>query len=433
MSISISDKMYVNTSANNTEPSYAYDDLYEDLLSQFNLDDLKDLTPWELDLYLNPPSAEEKIINYIYVYGSPIILFIATLGNTLALFVLSKLSKQLLSSCLYLSVVCVSDLIQLYIHLGNEWLIHLIRTDLSTKLMNGSEVLCKLEPFITDLTIQLSKWLLVSVSLENLLAVRAPARAHASCTHERSRAVIMLLVVLLSCVNVHYFWSYDIIEMNDKEEYRLMGPMCTFSRYGHVQSQEFVEFVWPLLSLLVAEILPTITVLICTILSISAICHGRHHGTEAYRRWQAKYTLDPDALQSARYMLTGLGICYVLANVPTLVFHAFTYVQTPQPDTIKQQIIRMIGFVFLSSKLFIYITWRRFRRDLKVLLCNRCSSKLAKNKTTPNHIASRVATEPPLPTVAHNNRTTHTQSRPTHPRYNNTPYNDKYGERNGDC
>ena len=356
-----------------------------------NLEHLEGLTPWELEKLLYPPTIEEQIIDGFYIYASPVLLLIATVGNIISMFVLSRLSRHLVSTCLYLAVCTITDLIQLYIHLGNEWLIRIINTDLSTYLMTSSEVLCKLEPFITDFTIHLSKWLIVAAMVENLVAVRAPAKSHKLCSHERARAVVLLLVVLLCCVNVHYFWSYDIIELGDEEGLMMGTPvMCSFARYGHVQSQEFVEFVWPILSLLVAEVLPTITVTICTFLTLSAMCRGTHHGTPTYRRWQAKYILDPQAVQTIKYMLATIGVCYTITNVPTLAMHAMQYLQ--QPMTMENQrssaiilgmaSIRIIGYMFLSCKIVIYITCGRFRKDIYLILCHCCVKK--KHKTVIN-------------------------------------------------
>ena len=372
-----------------TASTYGLRDNFGLLLGEIDLEHLEGLTPWELEKLLYPPTIEEHIIDGFYMYASPVLLLIATLGNIISMFVLNRLSRQLVSTCLYLSVATITDLIQLYIHLGNEWLIRLINIDLSTQLMSSSEVLCKLEPFVTDFTIHLSKWLIVAACVENLVAVRAPAKSQNLCSYERARAIVLLLVVLLCCVNVHYFWSYDIIELSD-EELMMMGVpvICSFARYGHVQSQEFVEFVWPILSLLVAEVLPTITVSICTIFSLVDMYRGSHYGTLAYRRWQAKYVLDPKGIQTIKYMVVSIGICYMLVNVPTLAMHVMTYIR--YPVTIEQQrspamimttaSIRIINYMFLSCKIVIYIVCRSFRTDLYKILCHCCIRKNGKCK-----------------------------------------------------
>jgi len=90
-----------------------------------------------LDYEPPPPLDEDQetlikfldLFEQIEIYASPLLLVVGSLGNVTSLVVLSRLSRKVLSTCVYLSVLCVADLLVLLTRCGNPWLANLTGYD----------------------------------------------------------------------------------------------------------------------------------------------------------------------------------------------------------------------------------------------------------------------------------------------------------------
>lgn len=82
--------------------------------------------------YFGANLPEKEVAEKIYVYLSPLWLVLGTLGNILSVIVLQRLSKTITSTCLYLAVLAVVDLIVLYTRCGNDWLAQIGKVRLFT-------------------------------------------------------------------------------------------------------------------------------------------------------------------------------------------------------------------------------------------------------------------------------------------------------------
>lgn len=155
------------------------------------------------------------------------------------------------------------------------------QVDLSSRLMVYSESICKVYPFVFNFIFHLSKWLIVAMTIEAFIGVRYPPRQAKLCSLERARAIILLLTVLLVCVNLHYFWSFELVPLTD---FSLPpGLFCTFVKHGHQHSEEFQEIIWPIMDLLVAEVLPYVAIISCSIIMLVQIARGKHRGDKYHQ------------------------------------------------------------------------------------------------------------------------------------------------------
>jgi len=109
-------------------------------------------------------------------YLSPLLLVVGSLGNVTSLVVLSRLSRKVLSTCLYLAVLCVADLVVLYTRCGNDWLKIVIEYDVSISLMTHYDIICKSLPFAISCTFHLTKWLIVASAIEGVITTGFPQR-----------------------------------------------------------------------------------------------------------------------------------------------------------------------------------------------------------------------------------------------------------------
>jgi len=110
------------------------------------------------------------------LYAWPILLVVGTLGNIMSLVVLRKLSRDVMSTCLYLAVECAADLLVLFTRCGNDWVLILTAYDVSTNLMMCSEMICKSLPFICGSLHHLSRWLITAAAIDGFIAAMYPHR-----------------------------------------------------------------------------------------------------------------------------------------------------------------------------------------------------------------------------------------------------------------
>jgi hypothetical protein len=109
-------------------------------------------------------------------YTFPLLLVVGTLGNVVSLIVLRRLSRDVLSTCLYLAVQCAADLFVLYTRCGNAW-VHVMsncRFDVNEYLLARSEMICKSLPFACGSVDHLSRWLATAAAIEGVIACRFP-------------------------------------------------------------------------------------------------------------------------------------------------------------------------------------------------------------------------------------------------------------------
>ena len=124
----------------------------------------------------------------------------------------------------------------LYTRCSNEWLNHIADLDISHTTMVSSNSLCKVYPFCFNFLLHLSKWLMVCVGLEGFIGVWFPQKLGTMCTVPRAQVIILLLTVLLVCINMHYFWSFDLVFVEDVPGQIDMW-FCTFVKHGHHHSE----------------------------------------------------------------------------------------------------------------------------------------------------------------------------------------------------
>lgn len=307
------------------------------------------------------------------LYLFPFFLLLGSVGNVFCVIVLHCLAKKVWSTSLYLAVISMTDIIILYVRCGNDWSRALMDTDVSILVLLKSETVCKVYPFVYNFLVHLSKWLLVVMTIECVLSVKYPWRVEKVCTVERSRAVILLLTVLLVCINIHYFWSFRL----QHPERNTNSITCNFDEHGSQHSEEFQKIIWPLVEGLLTEIIPYIVVGCGSIFVLISAIRGTHHGPKSYQDWQRKYILDPSTLVQLKLTYGLLGLLYVMLTTPKFIFLVVRYlvenshVKEPYIEwepylNLTQTLTNSLEYFYHSAKIILYLsTCRYFRKELK--------------------------------------------------------------------
>ncbi|CAH1786278.1 unnamed protein product, partial [Owenia fusiformis] len=162
----------------------------------------------------------------IWNYWSPLIIVFGTFGNALSLCVLGRKKMRSRTTSVYLIALACVDMGALWMGLVPHWL-NYINTDIQPY---GTSSGCKILTFLLYVCVHLSAWILVTVTIERIIAVFIPLKAKSLCEIKVSFISLLVLILGIICLNLNILWIYDI----DDEK-------CTFTgQYQHFWSQQWV-------------------------------------------------------------------------------------------------------------------------------------------------------------------------------------------------
>ncbi|XP_046544180.1 uncharacterized protein LOC124254303 isoform X2 [Haliotis rubra] len=346
-----------------------------------NVSGMADYYDYPGSLYENPcgkdflNQSELKVSNIIQRYIFPIILFIGTVGNLTSIRYLHNLSVNVWSTCLYLTVLSLIDLVTLYVDCGNKWFKIVSGINLSVKISETSGAVCKVYPFIFQFFLHLSPWIVVSTSVELTIASKFPHLTYKMCTRERAKAVMLLTTVLLLCLNMPYFWTYGLVKYAETPD-----NVITVCVYIEEFSEYFRDTIWPFINLAVGHIAPLLVVTACFFITISSYLKS----DSACKVKLEKYFMDLKSLQQLKVTFIIICLFYVIVVTMKILLVIVNYLIAQNiiiiPCSLDSHVTAvmmllgslwdMLFYLFLSVKFFIYLaTCKRFRCEIYQLLC----------------------------------------------------------------
>ncbi|KAK6963127.1 hypothetical protein BgiMline_033260 [Biomphalaria glabrata] len=206
---------------------------------------------------------EDVASRALWIYGSPLIVLIGTVGSILSLLVLCQKSMRTRTTMFYLASLAVSDLMCLYTGLARLWLEH--AQNIYIRLT--SEASCKLHTFIVYMSLDLSAWILVTVSVDRCLFITWPHRAKTWCTIRNARISVAAVACAVTLLNLHFLWTYQLDGDSVGHIYSNGGKKC----YADTSSEltvRFIERVWPWIDLCFYCLFPFLFMLTCDVIII---------------------------------------------------------------------------------------------------------------------------------------------------------------------
>ncbi len=339
------------------------------------------------------PSRETARL--LLTYLPPILLIVGTVGNILTATLMWIFHRRVLSTCLYMFAVEIVELVSLYAACGNDWLYAMAHVNVRRISMHSSKSLCKIHPFITDLVVHLGTWLTVAMATETAVVTLKPSRLMRLCRVERARAVSLLLVVLLVCVNAHCFWSWALIT-EDRSTQTI--TTCTTQRVGHQHSEEFRKVAWPIINILVSDFFPLFILFSSLVIVVTKRVRRKEHLQELENAWKA-YSVDAKAARELHSAFIGILVFYVIMRLPKLGYEIYSFLVDPehmeliQPSLhgdarriLARTVCYLLVYTYQSCSFFIYLaSCRAFRRGVwSMLTCTSCSAGLDPMVYTPS-------------------------------------------------
>lgn len=311
------------------------------------------------------PKGDDQLL---MLYALPIIVIAGTIGNALSFAVLMRPCMRFTSVYFYLLVLSCADTLVLYVSAFKTW----IRLLTDFELLHLSNASCKLLVFILLVSMYLSAWLIVFMTVDRFVAVWFPFRAAAFCNIARARLATVVLLAITFALNCHVFWTISL--------YQIEGPMGTWSRMfcGPDMTSQFMFGPFEKMKLISYSIIPFAIILCLNVAIIVRLrystpsvlqlpddthrvgfnrCTGAHHPI-------LRHVRDPYSQTRVTSMLLAVSFTWVLLTCP-YSFYGMTYVLAPRQNMVVKGVCFILMYTNHAINFALYcLTGRKFRREL---------------------------------------------------------------------
>lgn len=297
----------------------------------------------------------------IWKWASPVLIVVGTLGNTASIIVLTRRSFRNSTCMFYLTVLSCADLLVLYTGLLRFW----IRSAFSVDIRTLSIWSCKVHVFLVYFAMDLSSWVLMTVTLDRCILVCFPFRSRLFTTMKRAPYILTTLVLLLVLVNSHFFATVTVQNNN-----------CTYE-------SRLTMVVWPWIDLVVCNLIPFLVMLFCSLLISRKILQtNKRVSVQRTRTISDESGSAPNdnskaaKSSSVTIMLLIIIFSFFLLTLPLVGFNiSYRYwIETATNSELATlELVRTNFSMLLYTNHVIHficcLSGRRFRREVRNLFC----------------------------------------------------------------
>ncbi|XP_067667594.1 FMRFamide receptor-like [Haliotis asinina] len=328
---------------------------------------------------------EYKAGRWVWSFCPPVLLILGTIGNVLSIIVLNRKSMRDSTVSIYLTALSVMDILVLYTGLLRQWLRVVIQLDIRFI----SEMSCKVHIWMVYFTLDMSVWLLVSVTVERFVSVMFPYTVKKYYTRCTAFVNIAVITVLLLALNSHFLYGLGDVQMTLGGTTNIERCASLWEGYDHFQSR-----VWPWIDLCVFSLIP-LTVLIIANISIVQKVVSRKRNTRRINPVVLTITTNHERYQdkktsSMTMMLLALNVVFFVCTAPISVYligEPYWKVDSPPRREAVMSLLWAISNTLMytnnSVNFLLYcISGSRFRNALKEMFQRRNRIRPSNSVTT---------------------------------------------------
>ena len=288
----------------------------------------------------------DNITNWLWYISMPILLALGTTGNALVVVVLTVRRLKPYPTSLLLTFLSVFDTTVLWTGPFRRFYIAVTKHD----FRSDSFAACSLHVFMTYLSLSLSIWTLVTVTVHRLIAVYFPLQAKTILTPRRTVQGLIAMAVLLAAINSHLFWTVHLSDEGKCE-----------NRHEH---KYLVNNIWPRLDLIVNSIIPFFVLLVCN----STIIYKVKVKSDLLTKDVKSAT---NKTNTMTVMLISVNIIFLLTTAPFAIYNCDvwlpkTKLEKYSIDFMIFTIVYIIQCINNASNFYIYcLSGRKFREEFK--------------------------------------------------------------------
>lgn len=310
----------------------------------------------------------ESASAYLWIIISPIFLFVGVFGNILNLIVLRRMHFEKNPTLILLFLLSVTDIAVLLVGLPRYWARDALQFDLRTV----SQFSCKFSLFLIYISMQLSSWILVLVSVIRVIKTVLPLRypkTKVRVTRKNTLTVFCIVVIALCIINFHFFITNGVITEDGEAS-------CTSLTHDF---RNFDEYVFVYIDFLMMSVFPAIIIIVCNIFIYLVLKNMKQ------RRASTTSTdkVTSDSVSRVTRMLFVTSSYFVISTAPiSLHFIVDSYVRPGSDDLTQAKldmsftVLYLFQFSHFVINFYCYtVTNKRFRRSVKKLkdeVKNRC-------------------------------------------------------------
>lgn len=310
----------------------------------------------------------ESASAYLWIIISPIFLFVGAFGNILNLIVLRRMHFEKNPTLILLFLLSVTDIAVLLVGLPRYWARDALQFDLRTV----SQFSCKFSLFLIYISMQLSSWILVLVSVIRVIKTVLPLRypkTKIRVTRKNTLTVFCIVVIALCIINFHFFITNGVITEDGEASCTSLTP----------DFRNFDEYVFVYIDFLMMSVFPAIIIIVCNIFIYLVLKNMKQ------RRASTTSTdkVTSDSVSRVTRMLFVTSSYFVISTAPiSLHFIVDSYVRPGSDDLTQAKldmsftVLYLFQFSHFVINFYCYtVTNKRFRRSVKKLkdeVKNRC-------------------------------------------------------------
>ena len=309
--------------------------------------------------------SEYKASIIIWKTVPPLLIIFGTGGNILSIVVLTRKSIRKSTTAIFLIFLTFSDLCVLYTGLFRQWLIYLINTD----IRHLSEAFCKIHTWLVYSSLDFSAWIIISVTLERIIAVWCPYSHNSKCSRQTALICIITLLTFILGLNAHLLYG-----MVDKES-GILEQKCSSIDESY---SNFFRSVWSWMDLCMFCLIPFVVIVFGNSIILFKLFPRSRTSKTQERKRDNRHGHNHNRHQSSMTaMLCTLNTVFFFTTLPISVYNiGYTYwYSTTDPHVIAKlelwwSVVNMLMYTNNALNFLLYsLSGSRFRKELKRVLC----------------------------------------------------------------
>ena len=307
--------------------------------------------------------SEYKASIIIWKTVPPLLITFGTGGNILSIVVLTRKSIRKSTTAIFLIFLTFSDLCVLYTGLFRQWLIYLINTD----IRHLSEAFCKIHTWLVYSSLDFSAWIIISVTLERIIAVWCPYSHNSKCSRQTALICIITLLAFILGLNAHLLYG-----MVDKES-GILEQKCSSIDESY---SNFFRSVWSWMDLCMFCLIPFVVIVFGNSIILFKLFQRSRTSNKQNKNQETRQGRHHHQ-SSMTAMLCTLNTVFFITTLPISIYNiGYTYwYSITDPKVIAKlelwwSVVNMLMYTNNALNFLLYsLSGSRFRKELKRVLC----------------------------------------------------------------
>ena len=259
----------------------------------------------------------------LWLYITPLLVLPGTICNVVCIITLQTKSFRGSATAFLLTALAVVDTVSLLFGALHVWLIHVAMFDFQTL----SDSACRIHTFLTYLSVQLSAWTLVLVTLERVVSVSCPIEAPTLCSRCRFVAAWLCILCLLSALNAYlHLANMELHEefFPNKDNGTIHVIECTVRHNANGQQMDLLNHIRVWSDLVLSCLLPATFIFFGNTFVIYILARVSNRKRRLQRRQgQSSNSTQRSSKRKSSHvtvMLITVGIVFLVTSLPINIF-----------------------------------------------------------------------------------------------------------------